>query len=180
MNLKYILLVFLFKYNLKVDSQSININKCYEFINLKNAQDTTKEFNLLDLARNQGLFSDTAKIFKDTIFNEKDVIYIRKQIAEISRKKYKWEANKIKDAKIVRYNLVKRAFSIFGNGWKTLNKKNIKGFVTYSIPIFSENGKICIIATSFTCGNNCMIGGVYVYKLRNSKWIYQKSYTRWM
>jgi hypothetical protein len=123
MNLKYILLVSILKYNLKVDSQSININRCYEFINLKNAQDTTKEFNLLDLATNKGLLNDTAKIFKDTTFNENDIIYIRNQIAEINRKKYKRDANKIKGAKIIKYNLVKRAFSKFGNGWKTLNKK---------------------------------------------------------
>jgi hypothetical protein len=180
MNLKYFLFLFILSYNLKVDSQSININKCYEFINLKNAQDTTKEFNLLDLAKNEGLLRDSISILNDTIFNENDIKYIRKQIAEINRKKYKWETNKINGAKMLKYSLVKRVFSRFGKGWKTLNKKNIKGFVTYSIPIFSVDGKVCIVATSFNCGNQCLVGGVYVYRLKNSKWIYQKSYSRWM
>jgi hypothetical protein len=95
----------------------------------------------------------------DSLFNQSERDYFLEQIKGI--KDTSWN-HKIPGANIKKW-------------------KSPKDVYTYSIPLFSTNGKYVMIKKSFYCGNVCAYGGIYLYrKVNSNNWELVKVLNGWM
>lgn len=65
-------------------------------------------------------------------------------------------------------------------GWSEFYQKYGKGYLTMTIPIFTEDSEYAYFEWSYHCGRLCGYGYTGLYKKQNGKWIPLKVHMSWM
>lgn len=154
------------------NTQSINFEKVFQFLNSTMTNDTLK-FNLSE-ETGFGIFGDdTASIYKDTLFDNDDIEFFRRQVTMME--KTTWQKDQITGANVISQSKIKRIFR-GKNGWNRFRKKYGNCLTTFSMPVFSKNYNYCIFYHWTQCDYLAGGGSLDLYKLENGKWIFVKSY----
>lgn len=159
----------------------VSIKEYYNFFNSFINPDSIESFNLSSKPDFEYIYEDTSDIFRDTnIFSSLDVQFIKSQI--LNAVGFEWENHKILASNVIN---AKEISKIFADGtylgWSEFNKKYKNGFSTFSVPLFSVDGKLCIVYTARHCGHLCGEGSTNIYKKVRGKWVWLKAVgTRWV
>lgn len=177
-NIKNILIILYILFPVICASQDIPTeNDIYDFINSTICKDKTETFFLkscmwidfFDHNDGLGLYKDTA------YFNENDFEFMREQIR--SFKGYEWKKDKIKYANIISCKEMDEILKE-KNGKEIFDKKYVKCYSEFSIPIFSKDKNYCIFDMSYFCGPLAGEGEINLYQKINGKWIVIKNYVK--
>ncbi len=65
-------------------------------------------------------------------------------------------------------------------GWTEFHRDYGKGYLTMTVPIFTEDSEYAYFEWSYHCGRLCGYGYAGLYKKQNGKWTALKVYMSWM
>ena len=165
--------------NFEVNQDSIvYLKKCIAFIKEVNKKDLSNTYLILSDKPYSFNYSNCIKelLLDSSTFTKEEFSSIKNGIYPSLTK---WTIELLGNIKIVSHDTIRSIIRDESKGWSYFHKKIGHDYTSFSVPIFSRNGKYCLFYSEYNCGSLCGVGGLTLYIKKNNKWRALKNYCVW-